>query len=189
MNRRQFLAAQAAGAALLQQGVKAFAAPAGTIQVAIDASKPGAPITPMIFGGYLEPATTRVWAEMLTDRKFANAVTSAAEAPQPAGNSPMRRFAGEPFRPVGPAGAVEMDNARPFVGKHSPRVKLDGSGASRNSAVAAARGAREVVCGAGLPGRRPGRESGGAAGVGTRRERLADGRDPALSRTNTRSSR
>ena len=38
-----------------------------------------------------------------------------------------RRFLGEPFRPVGPAGTVEMDTVRPFVGKHSPRVKLDGS--------------------------------------------------------------
>jgi alpha-N-arabinofuranosidase len=39
----------------------------------------------------------------------------------------MLRFRGEPFRPVGPEGTVEMDTVRPFVGKHSPRVKLDGS--------------------------------------------------------------
>ena len=42
-------------------------------------------------------------------------------------NSFFRRFAGEPFKPVGPEGTVEMDTARPFVGKHSPRIKLDGS--------------------------------------------------------------
>ena len=40
----------------------------------------GEPVTPLIFGGYMEPATTRVWAEMLTDRKFANPVTVRAAA-------------------------------------------------------------------------------------------------------------
>jgi alpha-N-arabinofuranosidase len=125
MNRREFLAASVASAAALQQGMTAFAATAGNLQVAIDASKSGGPVNPMIFGGYMEPATTQVWAEMLTDRKFANPITSAVAA-APA-NSFFRRFLGEPFKPVGPEGTVEMDTVRPFVGKHSPRVKLDGS--------------------------------------------------------------
>ncbi len=124
MNRREFLAASVAGAAMLQQGV-AFAAPTGKIQVAIDAAKSGGPVAPQIFGGYMEPATTRVWAEMLTDRKFANPVTSAKSPPT---NPFFRRFFGEPFKPLGPDGTVEMDPVRPFVGKHSPRVKLAGSG-------------------------------------------------------------
>ena len=125
MNRREFLAASVAGAAVLQQGMAAFAASTGDLQVAIDASKTGEPVNPMIFGGYMEPATTQVWAEMLTDRKFANPITSAvAAAPT---NSFFRRFAGEPFKPVGPEGTVEMDTVNPFVGKHSPRIKLDGS--------------------------------------------------------------
>jgi alpha-N-arabinofuranosidase len=125
MNRREFLAASVASAAALQQGMTAFAAPAGDLQVAIDASKSGGPVNPMIFGGYMEPATTQVWADMLTDRKFASPITSAvAAAPT---NSFFRRFPGEPFKPVGPEGTVEMDTVLPFVGKHSPRVKLDGS--------------------------------------------------------------
>jgi alpha-N-arabinofuranosidase len=80
-----------------------------------------------VFGGYMEPATTRAWSEMLTDRKFATPVVVAppARAGAPAGGM-MGRFGGDPFRPVGPAGTVEMDTVRPFVGKHSPRVKLDG---------------------------------------------------------------
>jgi alpha-L-arabinofuranosidase len=126
MKRREFLTVPVAGAAMLQQGMKAFAAPAGNIQVAIDAAKTGEPITPLIFGGYMEPATTRVWAEMLTDRKFANPIAAAAPAPT-SSSSPMRRLMGEPFRAVGPAGTVGMDTVQPFVGKHSPRVKLDGS--------------------------------------------------------------
>jgi alpha-L-arabinofuranosidase len=125
MNRREFIAASVAGAAVLQREMKAFASPAGNIQVTVDATKVGAQISPMIFGGYMEPATTQVWAEILTDRKFANAITSAA-TPPPA-NPFFRRFFGEPFKPVGPEGTVEMDTSRPFVGKHTPRVKLDSS--------------------------------------------------------------
>jgi alpha-N-arabinofuranosidase len=124
MNRREFLAASAASAALLQHGVTAFAATGGSIQAIIDATRIGAPINPLIFGGYMEPATTQVWAEMLTDRKFANPVTDAAP---PAAPSFFSRFMGVPFKPVGPAGTVTMDTERPFVGKHSPRIQLAGS--------------------------------------------------------------
>jgi alpha-L-arabinofuranosidase len=127
-NRRELLKASVAGAAILKQSGEAYAAPAGNIQVPIDAAKVGEPISPLIFGGYMEPATTRVWSEMLTDRKFGNPITApAAAAAAPPANAQMRRFAGEPFRPVGPAGTVEMDTQKPFVGKHSPRVKLAGS--------------------------------------------------------------
>jgi alpha-N-arabinofuranosidase len=122
MNRREFIAATVAEAAMLRPEMKAFASPTGNIQVTVDASKSGAPINPMIFGGYIEPATTQVWAEVLTDRKFANAITSAP-TPPPA-NPFFRRFFGEPFKPVGPEGTVDMDTERPFVGRHSPRVKL-----------------------------------------------------------------
>jgi alpha-N-arabinofuranosidase len=126
MNRREFLAASAASTAMLNQGMTAFAAVTGNIQVTIDASKSGDPVNPMVFGGYMEPATTSVWAEMLTDRKFANPITDAAPAPAPT-NSFFRRFFGEPFKPVGPAGTVAMDTVRPFVAKHSPLVKLGGT--------------------------------------------------------------
>jgi alpha-N-arabinofuranosidase len=112
---------------MLKQGRKALAAPAGNIQVAIDAAKSGKPINPMIFGGYMEPATTSVWAEMLSDRKFARPVVSSPPAAAPASAPFGFRPRGEPFRPMGPEGSVEMDTVRPFVGKHSPRVKLGDS--------------------------------------------------------------
>ncbi len=124
MNRREFLAASVASAAVFQQRMMASASAEGNIEVAIDASRISEPISPMIFGGYMEPATTRVWAEMLTDRKFANPITNAPEAPV---NPVFRRFAGEPWRPMASEETVEMDTVRPFVGAHSPRVKLDGS--------------------------------------------------------------
>jgi len=123
MNRREFLAASVAGATMLSGRKYAFAS-SQEIEVAIDASKHGEPITPLIFGGYMEPATTRVWAEMLTDRKFAKAISNAEAPPV---NPFFRRFAGEPFKPIGPADAVEMDSTHPFVGEHSPRIKLNGT--------------------------------------------------------------
>ncbi len=133
MNRRDLLRASVAGAAALQQGREAFAAAPANIEVTIDAAKAGEPINPMIFGGYMEPATTRVWSEMLSDRKFGNAVVPASAAPPPARRGPggpggmMRRFGGDPFRPVGPADAVVMDTLKPFVNKHSPKIQLAGS--------------------------------------------------------------
>src|ERR1035437_8206169 len=119
MNRRELLTASVAGAAIFKQGREAFAAPPGKIPVAIDAAKSGKPINPMIFGGYMEPATTSVWAEMLSDRKFARPVVSAQAAAPPANAPAGFRFRGEPFRPVGPAGIVVMDTVRPFVDRKS----------------------------------------------------------------------
>lgn len=124
MDRRKFVVGSVAGAAMLTQEMHAFGSSPATIQVTIDPDKVGAPIHPMLFGGYMEPATTSVWAEVLTDRKFANAVTSAVTAPA---NPAFLRFGGEPFKPVGPEGTVDMDTEQPFVGKHSPRVRLDAS--------------------------------------------------------------
>ena len=122
MNRREFVAASVAGAAMMQRGMLALAAPAGDLQVTVDATKVGEPVTPLIFGGYMEPATTRVWAEMLTDRKFARSVTDAAP---PLSSSFMGRSPMHFWKPVGPASTVEMDKVKPFVGDYSPRITLD----------------------------------------------------------------
>jgi len=111
---------------MLPRGLNAWADQAAGIQVAIDASKVGEPVTPLIFGGYMEPATTRAWAEMLTDRKFANAITNA---PAPPVNPFFRRFAGEPWKPLAAEDTVEMDTAQPFTGAQSPRIKLGGAAA------------------------------------------------------------
>ena len=54
----------------------ASAAAAQPVAVRIDAARQSAAVSPLVFGGFMEPATTRVWAEMLADRKFFNRVTS-----------------------------------------------------------------------------------------------------------------
>jgi len=51
-------------------------AAAQTVSATLDATRTGQPITKLIFGGFMEPATTGVWAEMLSDRKFFNEITS-----------------------------------------------------------------------------------------------------------------
>ena len=121
MNRREFVAASVASAAMMQQKMMALTAPAGDLQVTVDATKIGEPVTPLIFGGYMEPATTRIWAEMLTDRKFARSVTDTTPPPQGfnAGRVQLHYW-----KPLGLAGSVEMDKIKPFVGEHSPRITL-----------------------------------------------------------------
>ena len=47
--------------------VTAGTAAAQPVSATIDATRTGSPITRLIFGGFMEPATTGVWAEMLTD--------------------------------------------------------------------------------------------------------------------------
>ena len=61
-------------------------AAAQAVAVTVDATRTSPPISKLVFGGFMEPATTRVWAEMLQDRKFFNRVTSQPD--------PSRRAAG-----------------------------------------------------------------------------------------------
>src|ERR1700754_4901770 len=120
MNRREFVAASLASAAMLQQKMIALA-PSGDLRVAIDATSIGQPVNPLVFGGYMEPATTRVWAEMLTDRKFFRTINDTAPPPQGlnAGRVQLHYW-----KSVGPTTAVEMDKTEPFVGDHTPRITL-----------------------------------------------------------------
>ncbi|MGD0252684.1 MAG: alpha-N-arabinofuranosidase, partial [Verrucomicrobiota bacterium] len=66
-----------------------------------------------------------IWAEMLDDRKFYYPVTSQV----PAASTPARgRFALRHWTPIGPDESVVMDANHPYVGEHTPLVKLDGTG-------------------------------------------------------------
>ena len=86
----------------------AATAAAQPVAAVIDAARTGPPITPLVFGGFMEPATTRVWAEMLSDRKFFNRVTSQPDPAAVTGGfgrrGPQRRWL-----PVGPDEFVVMD--------------------------------------------------------------------------------
>ena len=86
--------------------------------VTINASKTSEPISPYIYGQFIEHLGRciygGIWAEMLEDRKFFYPVG----APQ------------SPWKPIGGAELVVMDKENPFVGEHTPAVtsRLDSSG-------------------------------------------------------------
>jgi alpha-N-arabinofuranosidase len=111
-------------------------APAHQPVVAIvDATKAGTPISPYLYGQFIEQAGNLIysglWSEILDDRKFYYAVQSRpAEDASPAagGFGGRRRGAGAGrWNPIGPVDSVLMDTNNPFVGDHTPLIKLAGA--------------------------------------------------------------
>ncbi len=94
-------------------------------RAAIDVNQVGEPISKYIYGQFIEHLGRciygGIWAEMLEDRKFFEAVGSK--------NSP--------WKPVGGPEAVAMVREKPFVGQHTPQVRLAGDGARRGFAQGA----------------------------------------------------
>lgn len=111
--------------------------PGQPVAATVDASQTGAPISPYVYGQFLEHIGGLVygslWSEMLDDRKFYYDVTNKpAEGPRDAGPGggfgPRRRNVGAGrWNPIGPMDSVLMDPANPFVGDHSPLIRLAGS--------------------------------------------------------------
>ena len=109
------------------------------VTVAIDASKTGPPISPYVYGQFLEHIGNLIygslWSEMLDDRKFYYPVAPKPEGQpefggrEPGGFGGSRRRGIGPGRwnPVGPADSVLMDTKNPFVGDHTPLIKLAGA--------------------------------------------------------------
>jgi alpha-L-arabinofuranosidase len=133
----------------------AGAAAGEPVAARIDASRTGPPTTKLVFGGFMEPATTGVWAEMLADRKFFNRIASQPDPAAPTGGfgrrGPARRWV-----PVGPDESIVMDRAGAYVGEWSPLVRLDADAphgiAQSNLALGAGRTYDGRVALAGGPG-------------------------------------
>ncbi len=93
------------------------------LSVIIDAAKTGAPISPYIYGQFIEHLgeviNGSLWAEMIDDRKFFYPV-DFAEKLSPPNSRKMNRW-----RPVGPDTVVVMDSRDAWVGEHSPRIVLE----------------------------------------------------------------
>src|SRR5579862_1526201 len=103
--------------------ILASMAAAQPVAVNIDATRTGPPISRLVFGGFMEPATTQVWSEMLSDRKFLNEINSRPAAAQAGGfgrRGPQRRWL-----PMGADEFVVMDGKNPYVGEWSPRIRLE----------------------------------------------------------------
>ena len=104
----------------------------------IDAAKLGPPISPYLYGQFLEQIGNLVyaslWCEMLDDRKFyydvTNNVAEDANSGQRGsggfGPGGRRSVGAGRWNPVGPADSVVMDTNNPFVGDHTPLIKLSG---------------------------------------------------------------
>jgi alpha-N-arabinofuranosidase len=98
------------------------------VNVTIDASKTGAPISKYVYGQFLEHGgnivNEGVWAEMIEDRKFFNAITSKPPAEPPV---PAWRRRGPPrhWTPIGADEFVTMDTGHPYTGDHTPKIQLD----------------------------------------------------------------
>ncbi|MGE5488159.1 MAG: alpha-N-arabinofuranosidase [bacterium] len=121
------LAALAIAAASAQTG----STPGQRIAVTIDASKTAPPISPYIYGQFIEHigdlVNRSMWAEMLDDRKFYYPVTSAQPQQQAATSRAMRGRRANRWVPIGPDSSVTMDTKTPWVGDHSPVITLDGA--------------------------------------------------------------
>src|SRR5512136_2125396 len=98
------------------------------IAVSIDAGKTAEPISPYIYGQFIEHIgdliNRSLWAEMLDDRKFYNDINS-----KPSDRKPVRGRVANLWRPIGPDDSVVMDAKDPYVGDHTPLVRLAGEAA------------------------------------------------------------
>jgi alpha-N-arabinofuranosidase len=113
-------------------------APGQPVVATVDASKTGPPISPYVYGQFIEHGGSLIysglWCEMLDDRKFYyDVMLKPAEDPNanqrgPGGFGPGRRRNVGPGRwnPIGPVDSVVMDTSHPFVGDHTPLIQLAG---------------------------------------------------------------
>ncbi len=101
---------------------------AQSVAATIDTSKTEDPISKYVYGQFLEHiggiVNNGVWAEMLDDRKFYYPITSHPTA-EPALPTGFRRASLRHWTTVGPDEFVSMDTDRPYVGEHSPFLKLN----------------------------------------------------------------
>ena len=102
------------------------------ISVSVDASKTAPPISPYIYGQFIEHIgdliNRSLWAEMLNDRKFYNEIDSKPPRPPAGRGGGGGRFgmAAAPWRPIGPDESVNMDRRNPYAGEHTPLIQLAG---------------------------------------------------------------
>ena len=96
------------------------------VHASVDASMTGAPISKYIYGQFLEHiggiVNNNIWAEMLDDRKFYFPISShPSDAPSgPAFRRTMLRH----WMPIAADDFIIMDADHPYVGEHTPLVKL-----------------------------------------------------------------
>lgn len=97
-----------------------------SVEATIVATETHPPISKYVYGQFIEHIANIInhglWAEMLDDRKFYYPVL--AEEPKPAPGR-FGRTAARRWIAVGPGDQIDMDEANPFVGTHSPSISLN----------------------------------------------------------------
>lgn len=132
MNKNLFAAIGAAAVLIPATHGQTGTARRGDIAVSIDAGKTGVPISPYIYGQFIEHIgdliNRSLWAEMIDDRKFYSDINSK---PVEAGRGGRGFGRGGRqtalWRPIGPDESVVMDRQNPYVGEHTPLVRLAGN--------------------------------------------------------------
>ena len=102
-----------------------------TAFISIDAAKTSEPISPYIYGQFIEHLGQciygGIWAEMLEDRKFYYPVTADGDIWRLT-NERARVLRASPWKVIGPQGCVQMIKEDAYVGEHSVEVTLPGDG-------------------------------------------------------------
>jgi alpha-N-arabinofuranosidase len=100
-------------------------------EVSVDASKVREPISPYIYGQFIEHLGRciygGIWAEMLEDRKFYFPVPAEKDIWRLT-REQARVLAASPWKVIGPQGTVEMVKQNAFVGDHTPQITVPGDG-------------------------------------------------------------
>lgn len=99
---------------------------AAPLELKLDRGKTGAPISPYIYGQFIEHLGRciygGVWAEMLEDRKFYFPITATYAPYRSLTNTAFPVVGASPWQILGDTRAVTMVKEDAFVGEHSPRI-------------------------------------------------------------------
>jgi alpha-N-arabinofuranosidase len=116
---------------------------AATLDVKVDATRRGAPISPYVYGQFIEHLGRciygGIWAEMLEDRKFYFPVTADYAPYRSLKDTAYPVVGASPWQIVGPAEGVTMVKEGAFVGDQAPRVRANSGLQQRDLAVVAGR--------------------------------------------------
>jgi alpha-N-arabinofuranosidase len=117
---------------------------AATLDVKVDATRRGAPISPYVYGQFIEHLGRciygGIWAEMLEDRKFYFPVTAEYAPYRSLKETAYPVVGASPWQIIGAAEGVAMVKEGALVGDQSPRVRANSGLRQRDLAVVAGRG-------------------------------------------------
>ena len=112
-----------------------------SIELKLDTAKTGAPISPYIYGQFVEHLGRciygGIWSQMLEDRKFYFPITADYSPYRDLTNSAFPVVGASPWQILGPSGGVAMVKEDVFVGSHAPRINAGAGIRQRDLALAA----------------------------------------------------